>query len=144
MSSHLHVNTCSTLVQWESHTLSTPTSDNSPLLPNQKTLISIEKFKWNVPQFSFLQPVEKGQLNIHMMKLNNPFKKFTMRIVGTYIWWSKLLFVRSLAFCNLVPSVQANIWPPGTLIVSMEWSWYCHYYLSSLEFWDKTDLPPRE
>ena len=80
-----------------------------------------------------------------MMKLNNPFfKEFMMRIVGTYIWWSKLVFVRSLAFCNLVPSVQANIWPPGTLIVSMEWSWYCHYYLSSLEFWDKTDLPPRE
>ena len=26
-----------------------------------------------------------------------------------------LVFVRSLAFCNLVPSVQANIWPPGTL-----------------------------
>ena len=118
-----------------------PTSDNSPSLPKSKKRWYSQKDLSDMsPNFLFY----RANFIITWWNRTIPLKEIMMRIVGTYIWWSKLVFVRSLAFCNLVPSVQANIWPPGTLIVSMEWSWYCHYYLSSLEFWDKTDLPPRE
>ena len=42
-----------------------------------------------------------------------------MRIVGTYIWWSKLVFVRSLAF--LQPCAQC----PGQYLAS--WHSHCEY-----------------
>ena len=49
-----------------------------PIVPQvQRTLIITERFKWHVPQFSFLQ----GLLYNHMMKLNNPFKNS---------WWGLL------------------------------------------------------
>ena len=144
MSSHLHVNTCSTLVQWESHTLSTPTSDNSPSFQVHSQLPQPTcSWKWHPNTCQLGNPTTSPKnADIHrnisvkcppfffyrdnfIFKWWNwtiPLKEFMMRIVGTYIWWSKLVFVRSLAFCNLVLNVQANIWPPGLVLSLWVWS----------------------
>ena len=87
-----------------------------PIVPQvQKTLIFTERFKWHVPQFSFLQ----GQLYNHMMKQNNPFK----RNYDEDCW--NLHLVEQVSFCKKFGILQPCPQCPGQYLAS--WHSHCEY-----------------
>ena len=115
MSSHLHVNTCSTLVQWESHTLSTPTSDNSPLLP-------MSKKRWYSQK--------------HLSEMSPNFLFYRVNFIITWWNWSiplknydedcwNLHLVEQVSFCKKFGILQPCPQCPGQYLAS--WHSHCEY-----------------
>ena len=115
MSSHLHVNTCSTLVQWESHTLSTPTSDNSPSFPKSKERWYSQKDLSDMsPNFLFY----RAYFIITWWNWTIPLK-----IHDEDCW--NLHLVEQVSFCKKFGILQPCAQCPGQYLAS--WHSHCEY-----------------